>query len=681
MNTKKSNQIFINKYDYMRSYTRCDSVWFLKNAEIEAVITNLLKKNKDEAIFLIDEEDDQVDSDNEIDNYEDYRYSLIDNESLNINDLNVNKQEEIDPKIIEGQIIDKKAKEFIVSQFEHDIVIDYDDVKYQNIKFDNLKASEVTLFDINSLIAKNQKFILFQPTFINKTANNNYFVTKCDAIVYLNKNESYLVEVKGTTTSKRIHLLDFLFQKFVLLNEDLPFQITDYKLCLVSYKRANKNEIPFILDEYCNETKTLSYNPDIWKTFNDNEKQKYKKGKYELKIKDILDGTLSEDNLADIFLQSYKKEDRAVKAAEKKIKEVNEMIDLLSSTFETRIDDLSNQKLIKKNIVKLFPCLNCKSTYKNCEYWLKCRDLFKYEFKNGNKSLKPFTFSGNVINFETQLKISNNIQNNPNESINYESFVKPEKYEKFVNLFQHKDLIDINKTKELFDKLHSKQNRVYFDFESINTAIRPMDNVYPFNQIITQNTVIKTKNYYEEFFNENMIIDPLNIDLNWIKSIIDTLYEDEDYWYIVFNKNFEATRLKEMKELINLTNESIEIKKIYAKKIDTIISNIFDLADFFNPFKNLILLDSLHGFYSIKKILEIIPNEILLKAQTKSYHDLQIYNGAVAQNVTTKRFFKLVDDFEWNEIEKQLQIYCQNDVRAMIAVELFVNYLIENYRK
>ena len=136
-----------------------------------------------------------------------------------------------------------------------------------------------------------------------------------------------------------------------------------------------------------------------------------------------------------------------------------------------------------------------------------------------------------------------------------------------------------------------------------------------------------------------------------------------------------------MKELIFLSEDNTETKNLYSKKIDTIINNIFDLAVFFNPFKWLILLDSLHGFYSIKKILEIIPDNILLKAGTKSYHDLEIYNGAVAQNVTTKRFFNIVNDNEWKEIEKQLQIYCQNDVRAMIAVELYVNYLIENYQK
>ena len=676
MNTKKSNEIFINKYDYMRSYTRCESVWFLKNAEIEGSIEALLKKNT-----IIDEDDEeQSESDNEIDNYEDYRYSLLDRESLNINDLNVNKQEEIDPKIIEGQIIDKKAKEFILSQFKHDIVIDYDDEKYQNIRFDNIKANEITLSDINSLISQNKKFILFQPTFINKTASNNSYVTKCDAIVYLNKQETYLIEVKGTTTSKRIHLLDFLFQKFVLLNEVLPFEISDYKLCLVAYKRAKKNEVPFVLDEFCNETKTLSTG-DKWKSFDDKQKQRYKKGKYELKIKDILDCNLSEENLLPFFLESYKNENTAIKKVEKKIQDIKQMIETLSSSFEDIIDNLSNKKNINKQIIKLFPCSNCKSIYKNCEYWLKCRDLFKYEYKQGSNFLKPFTYSGNVIDFEKQLKISDVIKNNKDEIIDYESFVGIDKYNKFQNLFNHNDVIDLENTKLLFEKLESKPNRVYFDFESINTAIRPMDNVYPFNQIITQNTVIKTKNFYDIYFNDNMIIDPLNINLEWIKSIIDTLYEGEEYWYIVFNKNFEATRLKEMKELINLSETSIEMKNIYFKKIDTIINNIFDLADFFNPFKKLILLDSLHGFYSIKKILEIIPSDILLKAGTKSYHDLEIYNGAVAQNVTTKRFFNLVNDDEWIEVEKQLQIYCQNDVRAMIAVELYVKYLIDNYQK
>ncbi|MBP5783134.1 DUF2779 domain-containing protein [bacterium] len=61
--------------------------------------------------------------------------------------------------------------------------------------------------------------------------------------------------------------------------------------------------------------------------------------------------------------------------------------------------------------------------------------------------------------------------------------------------------------------MQSKPKRVYFDFESINTAIRPMDNVFPFNQVITQNSIIKTKNYYDEYFTEDMIVDPIDINV------------------------------------------------------------------------------------------------------------------------------------------------------------------------
>ncbi|MBQ3621371.1 hypothetical protein II941_00890 [bacterium] len=40
-----------------------------------------------------------------------------------------------------------------------------------------------------------------------------------------------------------------------------------------------------------------------------------------------------------------------------------------------------------------------------------------------------------------------------------------------------------------------------------------MDNVFPFNQIITQNSIVKTKNYYDEYFTKDMIVDPININL------------------------------------------------------------------------------------------------------------------------------------------------------------------------
>ncbi|MBR4486805.1 hypothetical protein IKS57_05735 [bacterium] len=81
-----------------------------------------------------------------------------------------------------------------------------------------------------------------------------------------------------------------------------------------------------------------------------------------------MDCNLSEENLLPLFLQSYKNENTAIKKVEKKIEDINQMIETLSSSFETTIDDLSHKKNITKEIIKLFPCINCKSIYKNCEY-------------------------------------------------------------------------------------------------------------------------------------------------------------------------------------------------------------------------------------------------------------------------------------------------------------------------
>ncbi|MBO6073462.1 DUF2779 domain-containing protein [bacterium] len=94
--------------------------------------------------------------------------------------------------------------------------------------------------------------------------------------------------------------------------------------------------------------------------------------------------------------------------------------------------------------------------------------------------------------------------------------------------------------------MQSRPNRVYFDFESINSAIPPMDDVFPLTQVITQNSVIKTEvrgnNHYYEYENElnneqkskssdqviaepNMIRDPTKLNTTWLKKVIDRLID------------------------------------------------------------------------------------------------------------------------------------------------------------
>lgn len=670
-NKEETKGIYVNKYDYMHYYTRCEQIQFLHNAQItEAIktLTDYYKKMVNNAnACLDDDEDDEGEFDQELaDTYSQLREESLNN-GVSLSSLVIaDKRKEDDPQVIEGIIIDKKAKEFIKSQFKVDVVIDYDDKVYDDIRFDNELSAKKTKEDLTKLLKNHQTFIMFQPTFINQTNEHHKFVTKCDCIVYLSVSECYLIEVKGTSSSKLIHFLDFLFQSFVLANtEDLIF--SKYYLCLVKYCRAKKNEVPFILDEYINLSKGAPQIDKTKKPSNEADlialKEKYKLGKYQLTIYKAINDELSEDDVFNLFCNSGMDEKNAKKFYMRAFNSWNTIIKGLSESFFSDINRISENKAkvnLNAKIINLLPCSHCKSAYKNCEYWLKCRELFRYQYKAGNQDFYPYLFSANVFEKHCQLNVFEEMRHEHHDHIDKKYF--KDAYKPFLN---GEDNNKMDAVMQLWDKLQSKPKRVYFDFESINTAIRPMDNVFPFNQIITQNSIVKTKNYYEEYFTEDMIVDPININLTWIKSIIDHLYEGDHVWYIVYNKNFESTRLQEMDDLMK--------DPIYHEKIQCIRNNIFDLADFFNV--KTLLLNDLHGFYSIKKVLELIPNLILEETKSVPYPTLdQIHKGDEAQNVTTKRFFHLMDDEEWKTTAHNLQLYCQNDVRAMIAVEKFIKY-------
>jgi hypothetical protein len=53
-----------------------------------------------------------------------------------------------------------------------------------------------------------------------------------------------------------------------------------------------------------------------------------------------------------------------------------------------------------------------------------------------------------------------------------------------------------------------------------------------------------------------------------------------------------------------------------------------------------------------------------------------IHQGSEALNQTSRRFFGLIDDNEWKNIVNQLKAYCENDVRAMIAVDYYIQSIL-----
>ena len=687
---KNEKQIYVNKYDYMHYFTRCNPVQFLTNAQVENIISNQTNelKNSDK-LDLVE------------DNTDFFEKEINENDDLRQNQLNGNNQTSADidnneTQLIEGKIVDKWARNFIAAQYHVDTIIDYDDDKYKNIQFDNEKAAFQTKNDIDFLMKDKKTFILFQPTFISKTPNGSKYVTKCDCIVYLNADECYLIEVKGSSRSKLIHFLDMLFQKFVLANSYL--KVNNYFLCLIKCTRSEKGQIPFIIDEYINLDKheskpkqSLSKTQDILALCKEeNEllkiKEEYKTGKKkDIHLDDALKVVFNESLPSDLkFIQS--------KIPSTTIDKCQPFLNLGKDFYQV-IDEIARKKMLKEEIDDLIPCDYCSSKYKDCQFKSECKELFKTRYlSNPQKYVAyyPYDFSGDV--FKSQLAAYNEIKEHQIDINNFASF-KSLISKNYLDLFNNKEFtIDEAKVKILWKELEVVPNRVYFDFESIDPVIPPINGGIPLNHTVTQNSIIKTKNYYEIESVENMIIDPQKITIEWLKSIVDKLYSPKPTLYIVYNKSFESDRLKDIDFIIKDPQ--------YHKKIESIRNHIFDLMNFFKnnikkfPLKknsedkngfnqsSPILSKKLRGYYTIKKVInELVPERILREVNCKRYNDpqlSQIHKGDVAKNATMLRYLSLfsnevsMTNKDWNETSSALKIYCENDVRALIAVEKYI---------
>ncbi|MEG3825987.1 DUF2779 domain-containing protein [Mesomycoplasma ovipneumoniae] len=120
--------------------------------------------------------------------------------------------------------------------------------------------------------------------------------------------------------------------------------------------------------------------------------------------------------------------------------------------------------------------------------------------------------------------------------------------------------------------------------------------------------------------------------------------------------------------------------KHIEKKVDEIIAKTIDLKDPFS--KYWIVISDLKGFYSIKKIENFINKyNYNLDHLITPYKKLAVKNGLEAMIKAVDRYFNYIGDIEWIEVRKNLQIYCQNDVIAMIMVWDFLKFVYENRDK
>lgn len=643
---------YINKYDFVDYYTKQPEMWFFTNSEIQAGI-DLVLKNLGSSKESIEEDED---SNKEYDSYEYFSQLKLENASI----------DEDNPLIIEGNIIDNLSKKEIIKLFKIDVIVDFDDDEYKYTKMEDFALKT------KDLLCSNENIIIFQPVFIFEN-----LITKPDALIKKCKKIK-IIETKGTTTSKLNHLLDLLFQKKVIEKQDfLKNYLFEYNLCLVSYNKMNKNKIGFVIAKNCNISKSSPQLSSKMKKKDDISNDKKIELKQMLKIGEWFQGenydnifpiTITEilNNDWNTFEQRYDNNTNPqTRSSMDNFKK--EFLDVLNN-FDSTIEKLWSHKISmsEKDFPKNFkPSKEDKGFFKNCSYW----DQLKFIY--GKMGYSLFLYSGHVVNQTSENIEKYKIQDD------LDKYMREGKGPGYVfkYLTNEKDIF-INEvgTFNTFQKL--KKNKIYFDFESINTAIRNVDNSLPFNQIVTQCSIIKwfEDENIKDLTCQNLIIDPKEINTNWFKEIIDKIYCSKDgVSYVVYNKAFEETRIKEMAIFIN--------EKNYYIKSNNIISNLFDLADFFDPRKNLITIKEIFGYYSIKKVLALIEkndSNLFDITKSKNYKSLEISNGLDCQQKTVLRFFDKLNDDEWKEMSKKLTEYCENDVRAMIAVELYIKKIIKN---
>lgn len=683
---KKSN--YVTKYDYIAYYTKQPAMWFFSNAELEAAykLQYQMNSHKDDFLDDLDDEDEygEDSEDSSIDSYDLFKLTKENNE-LNSQYLGKNEEykkileetrnvDDSNPLIVEGRIIDQKSKEFIVSYFTSESLdTNILGVKYDVFDFDvigkGLKLEQQAIYTKEKLF-NYENVIIFQPVFIDE---NRMIATKCDALVKTG-NDIKIIETKATSTAKLHHFLDLLFQ-FKILNSLYPKQYSfSYYLCLIKYELLPKKEISFVLTDRIN----LSKSPSASDLSDLDDKQCLKLAqpftKFSAKTnkESIVQGAVLDelfDNIFDPEVFNSRRE-KVKDLLEVTNDEFNEVIlKLWEHKKSLTYDDMPGQ---------FIPSKEDKSNFKNTDMWLNLRKLYSA------KDYRFFNYSGNVLNLNW-INLEKMGKNHLVGTNDIEEFLKGREKlsDVYRNNFQRfclKDAADFQINEEQVNELLKKlkPKKVYFDFESINPSIRAIDNSLPFTQAITQNSVIK--DHGNGVLNEkciNMVRDPNCIDVPWFKELIDELYEGEDYSYVVYNKNFETKRLEEMANFIN--------EDEYFKKVKCINENIYDLADFFTITKDKspICIKELGGFYSIKKVLPLVekyqPN-IFKETGCKDYKTLEVSNGLMCQQKTMARFYDKLSDDEWQELVKNVSIYCENDVRAMVAVEYLVTkYILKEY--
>jgi hypothetical protein len=194
----------------------------------------------------------------------------------------------------------------------------------------------------------------------------------------------------------------------------------------------------------------------------------------------------------------------------------------------------------------------------------------------------------------------------------------------------------------------------HMDFESWMTAVPEYDGHWPYRQVCFQYSVHVQQSPGAESVHYEYLAEHTGTPTEtFLKNLLQVLGAEGTV--LVYNKTFEATRLKE------LVSEYPQ----YEEAVDNILDRMVDLMA---PFRKHYRLPEMQGSYSIKLVLPALIPEL-------SYENLAIGNGGDA----SAAFFNLREERDAEKIKatrEALLEYCGLDTLAMVRILEKLNAIV-----
>ncbi|KNG79599.1 DUF2779 domain-containing protein [Mycoplasma sp. HU2014] len=683
----------ISKETFKTANTQC-----IKQAWVFHSIQNFkttLEFSKNKKYFFnldndLESEDDYNSNATNINLFEDYVFS----------DLKTDKEKELIRQKLEESILSDDG--FSLEEFQGDAIEDGKEFGQKAIEFFEIEKrknhpnkltksfNEITktqqaVKETKELLEKYQdKYIyLYEPAF---EYDNFNLKVRCDILKLLGDNRVEIIEAKATSSVKKEHFWDLVYQAYVL--EKNGYIVENIKIC-----KLNRDYL---------HAEDLNYYFDFKKELADLD-DKHSDGKISFdKAKEVVENI---DNLNLNFKDLDDTEDLDIE----KLVSLDELTFGESKNRVTLFQDYQNLKnfinldelfykiseylsLNENEILSIFNNESCylqitKTRSRNAEWtnWelgekSACKHVLKYfdqtiegwwQLTGKNKDKRAFLIKElpspyfkdyNTLN---DVVIDNLVDSKTFFNKDQERIFEVAKYEQEIlndeSLMIKDENYDFLK-QEL--KKYQKYPIFMYDFETVKFAVPRFYRTNPYHQTPFQYSIhiINDDNYdyndeqtmkHYQFLSDSKQDPRKGFVIQFLKDI----FENDPGVYVAYNKSFEQRVLKCLACLF----PELELPLLY------VVNNTIDLIDFFKGKKGerpsfLIANKNFHGLTSIKKTQPALDPHF-------TYKMLTINNGGKASEMFRRFLEDRLDDQLWDQTFKQDMInYCNRDTLAMVVI-------------